>query len=249
MASLEPGLQLRDVWASYGPRKVLSGMTLKVSPGEIVAMLGHNGAGKTTALRVAAGVKAPDSGSVRLDGSDVARLGASARARAGVALMPEGVAGIFPTLTVAQNLAAIAQRGDRGSAATEAEKIAAPFDVMGILRGVFADVLVERRDQVAGSMSGGQRQMLAVSIALARNPTVLLLDEPSTGLAPLVVERIFRTVADIAAETQTAVVIVEQDIANALKIATRVEILHTGRIVASFKRDEFPAVTELWHYF
>lgn len=204
-------------------------------------MLGHNGAGKTTALRIAAGLKSPSRGRVLLFGRDAKGLGAARRAGAGMALVPEGVSGLFPTLTVRQNLEAIErpQRDGQEGWATVEER----------LREAFHEVLVDRLDQVAGSMSGGQRQMLAISLALLRRPSVLLLDEPSTGLAPIVVDAIFDVVSEVGRRTGTAVLLVEQDVAHALKIATRVVIVQSGEVVAAFPREQCPPPTELWRYF
>jgi branched-chain amino acid transport system ATP-binding protein len=238
LALSEPALELDGVRASYGARTVLEGFSLSLAPGEIVALLGHNGAGKTTALRVAAGLKAPSAGKVRMLGRDVGRLNASARARSGLALVPEGVRGIFPTLTVRQNLeTARPASSEHGNELDE------------LLEEAFGDVLVARANQVAGSMSGGQRQMLAISIALRRHPSVLLLDEPSTGLAPVIVDRIFGVVGELPARTGTSVLVVEQDVSAALRIATRVQVIQTGRLVAEFSREECPPPTELWRYF
>jgi branched-chain amino acid transport system ATP-binding protein len=241
LVSSEIALRLRGIRASYGARDVLDGIDLDVASGEVLALLGHNGAGKTTALRVVVGLKRPEAGTVCLLGHDIARLRCSARARAGLALVPEGAAGIFPTLTVRQNLAAATPAGRSG--------VAHEADIESKLEAAFGEVLVDRADQIAGSMSGGQRQMLAISLALIRRPSVLLLDEPSTGLAPAVVQRIFSVVADLSDQTGTAVVIVEQDVAAALKIATRIVILQSGKLVVEYSRETCPPATELWRYF
>jgi branched-chain amino acid transport system ATP-binding protein len=117
------------------------------------------------------------------------------------------------------------------------------------LKDLFGEVLVDNADQIAGSMSGGQRQMLAIAVALARRPTVLLLDEPSTGLAPMIVERILRVVETLVKTTPTSVILVEQNLSNALKVSSRAVVVQSGSIAAEFARDEFPDPTELWHYF
>lgn len=243
MASPEPpALELRSLTAGYGARKVLTGLDLHVQPGELVAVVGHNGAGKTTALRVAAGLKTPSEGSTFQSGRDLRGMSASARARGGLGLVPEGVAGLFPTLTVRENLDAVqvyAEAKDPdGWAHVEAE-----------MRALFATVLEDRSGQVAGSMSGGQRQMLAIALALTRRPSVLLLDEPSTGLGPAIVGTIFKVLETLVASTSTAVVLVEQNLADALKVAHRVVVVQSGRAVATFPRDNFPPATELWKYF
>jgi branched-chain amino acid transport system ATP-binding protein len=242
LASPETALELRGITAAYGKREVLRGLELSVAAGEVLAVLGHNGAGKTTALRVVAGLKSPSAGSVHLMSKDVGGLGASKRALTGLALVPEGVSGIFPSLTVRQNLDAIERRRTNGDRAGWSQ-------VETRLHEAFSDVLVDRVDQLAGSMSGGQRQMLAISLALLRRPTVLLLDEPSTGLAPIIVERIFEVIDDLVKATGTAVLLVEQDITHALKIATRVVVVRSGAIIAEFSHDECPSSTELWRLF
>lgn len=241
MDSSDIALQLNRVSASYGRRMALDNLSLSVGRGEALAVLGHNGAGKTTALRVAVGLKRPQSGMVKLAGRTIGSLGCCDRARAGLALVPEGVVGLFPTLTVHQNLAAVKP--------AEQQDVSFDLDVEQALFSAFPEVLEDRADQVAGTMSGGQRQMLAISLALIRRPSVLLLDEPSTGLAPSVVQRIFSVVAEISKATGMGVLIVEQDVAAALKIATRIAIFQSGAVVAEYSRQECPPPTELWRYF
>lgn len=235
-------LDVRGISANYGARQVLDDFSLQLQPSELVAVLGHNGAGKTTALKVIAGLKVPRSGTVAMDGRPLKGMPTFARTRRGLGVVPEGVAGLFPTLTVRQNLAAVVPC--EGNPQTDA------WDKMQEhLNELFGEVLVDKADQVAGSMSGGQRQMLAISMALARRPTVLLLDEPSTGLAPMIVERILRVVETLVKTTPTSVVLVEQNLANALKVSSRAVIVQSGSIAAEFTRDEFPDPTELWRYF
>ncbi len=237
MSTDGPLLSLSGISAGYGPRSVLRSIDLDVHPGDVLAVVGHNGAGKTTTLRVITGLKRPRRGRVRFLGHDVGQLSAERRARAGIALVPEGVRGLFATLTVAENLAVA-----RGAGARDR-------DLEQRLDEAFGEVLVERRNQVAGSMSGGQRQMLALSIALLRRPRVLLLDEPSTGLAPRVVQRIFGLIDDVARRPHTAIVVVEQNLKAALSIATRVCVLQAGEVAVSFPASDCPAPAELWRYF
>lgn len=235
-------LDVDNISAEYGARQVLDGFTLRVAPGELVAVLGHNGAGKTTALRVIAGLKASKSGTVAMSGEPLKGLSTNARTRRGLGVVPEGVAGLFPTLTVKQNLAAVVP-------CEETVRTQAWTQMEDHLNDIFGEVLVDRKNQIAGSMSGGQRQMLAIAMALARRPKVLLLDEPSTGLAPLIVGSILKVVETLVNTTSTSVVLVEQNLANALRVSSRALVVQSGRVAAEFKRDEFPDPTELWRYF
>jgi len=236
LVSPEVALQFESVKAGYGARTVFENLDLTVNQGEVLALLGHNGAGKTTAMRVASGLTKVKSGQVRLGGLEMVKMNAAARSRAGLSMVPQGVVGLFKTLTVQQNMQAARPTN---------------HDVLmeqRLLDG-FEDVLVQRKDQTAGTMSGGQQQILAISLALLRSPSVLLLDEPSTGLAPTVVKRILKMVSDLAQAEGTTVIIAEQDIASALTVATRVCILQSGELVADFARAECPPPTELWRYF
>jgi branched-chain amino acid transport system ATP-binding protein len=236
-----PSLEMTGVTASYGSRKVLDNFHLTVARGELVSVLGHNGAGKTTALRVAAGLKAPTSGSVSMFGVKLDGVRTYARARMGMGFVPEGVSGLFPTLTIRQNLAAVRPAANENSAAWQTME--------DHIRELFGEVLVNKVDNVAGSMSGGQRQMLAIAMALRRRPSLLLLDEPSTGLAPIVVERILRVVETLVKTTSASVVLVEQNFANALRVSSRTVIVQSGRVKAELTHDQFPEPTELWRYF
>jgi branched-chain amino acid transport system ATP-binding protein len=220
-------LELRDVEARYGPVRALHGVTLDVEEGELVSVLGANGAGKTTTLRAVSGtVRA--TGDIVLDGQRVTRRGPEAMARLGVAHVPEG-RGTFATLSVLDNLrlGAWTRRGA----------------VDGDLRRVFAFFprLEERRDQQAGTLSGGEQQMLALGRALMARPRLLLLDEPSLGLAPLVVREIFEVLAKINADDGTTIVVVEQNAALALRHAARAYVLETGRVVLGGPAEELRA--------
>jgi branched-chain amino acid transport system ATP-binding protein len=210
-------LELRDVEARYGPVRALHGVTLDVDEGELVSVLGANGAGKTTTLRAISGtVRA--SGDIVLDGQRVTRRGPEAMARLGVAHVPEG-RGTFAALSVLDNLrlGAWTRRGA----------------LDGDLRRVYAFFprLEERRVQQAGTLSGGEQQMLALGRALMARPRLLLLDEPSLGLAPLVVREIFDALSKMNADDGTTIVVVEQNAALALRHAARAYVLETGRVV------------------
>jgi branched-chain amino acid transport system ATP-binding protein len=208
-------LELREVRAAHAGITVVHGLSLRVAAGQVVALLGPNGAGKTTALRVAAGVHPVQSGALLLGGRDV--TGASPRdlARAGVCLIPEG-RGVFPNLSVRDNLLMMTFAG-RSRAQIE-EVAFSRFPVLG-----------QRAGQAAGTLSGGEQQMLALARGLATDPAVLLLDELSMGLAPLIVGRLYEHVAEIARQG-VAVLVVEQFAAAALGIADHAAVLVRGRV-------------------
>jgi branched-chain amino acid transport system ATP-binding protein len=217
MPDAEPLLELRDVHAGYGQIEVLHGIDLAVPPASVVALLGPNGAGKTTALSVAAGLLAPTSGHVLVAGRDVTGVKAEDLARRGVATIPEG-RGVFPNLSVRENLLMATYSGID---IRRAEEVAYErFPRLG-----------ERRNQLAGTMSGGEQQMLALARGLAVEPAVLLLDELSMGLAPLVVEDFYRTVAQIA-QSGTSILVVEQFARIVLDVADIAAVMVNGRIRA-----------------
>jgi len=208
-------LRLEGIRAGYRRTQVLHGVDLTVPPGSAVGLLGANGAGKTTLLRVAAGLMAPTAGSVSLDGEAVTALGTHERARRGLCLIPEGRA-IFRQLTVRENLAM--QVGGRGLD-DAIDRAAAAFPV-----------LRDRLGQQAGTLSGGQQQMLAVARALVTDPRIVLADELSVGLAPVVVDEIFEALAVLEAEGRS-LLLVEQYVERAVGIADYVYILQKGEIV------------------
>ena len=207
-------LELRNVCAGYGSGKVLHDVNLVVPDGAVVALLGPNGAGKTTLLRVASGLLRPSSGHVLLDGTDVSGASPYELARAGICHVPEG-RGVFPTLSVADNLRLQAPR-------------AANRDRMERATSVFPR-LAQRRSQLAGTLSGGEQQMLALSRAYVADPVTVLLDEVSMGLAPKIVDEIFDYLRRLAAEG-LSLLVVEQYVARALELADYVYILNRGRI-------------------
>ncbi|MFG1697881.1 ABC transporter ATP-binding protein [Nonomuraea sp. NPDC049309] len=215
--------------AGYGDAQVLHGVRFTVRQGEVCAILGPNGAGKTTLLRALSGmVKAR--GTITLGGTDLTGRPPDAVARLGVAHVPEG-RGTFMPLTVEENLRLGAfVRRDRAAVARDLDRIYTYFPV-----------LKKRLKQAAGSLSGGEQQMLAIGRALMLRPKVLLLDEPSLGLAPLVTRELFRIVQAINAEEQTTVVVVEQNAHLALGIAQQAHVLETGRIVLSGTAAEIQA--------
>ncbi len=218
---MTPLLTVRNLETWYGPVRAIRGVNLDVSKGRIVTVLGANGAGKTTLLNTIAGVIDPLKGSVEFKGTKISGLDADAVARLGVALVPEGRQ-VFPFLTVAENLmvGAFARRGD-GAVAADIEQIYSWFPR-----------LRERQGQHGGLLSGGEQQMLAIGRALMSKPSLLLLDEPSLGLSPLLTKDIFAMVRRIAEETGLSVLVVEQNAAVALATAHDGYIMELGRIVA-----------------
>jgi branched-chain amino acid transport system ATP-binding protein len=217
MASM---LELIDIHTYYGNIHALKGISLNVQKGEIVTLIGANGAGKTTTLRTITGMNRLRQGSIILDGEDMSSFRAHEVVYKGVALVPEG-RGIFARLTVSENL-------DLGAYSRKDQNIEADLERVF---GIFSR-LKERRRQVAGTLSGGEQQMLAIGRALMAHPRLLLLDEPSMGLAPVLVETIFDTIQQINREG-TTVLLVEQNALMALSIAHRAYVLQTGRIVMS----------------
>ncbi len=221
-------LAVRDVQAGYGPVQVLTGVSLDVSAGEVVVVLGANGAGKTTLLRAISGM-IPVQGSVQLDGAEVAGRRPEDLLRLGVAHVPQG-RGTFNDLTVDDNLRVGGFTRSADEVAADAERW---LDLFPRLR--------ERREQLAGSMSGGEQQMLAIARALMSRPSLLLLDEPSLGLAPLVTRDVFDSIQSIVAELGTGVLVVEQNANLALGIADRGYVLETGTVVSSGTAAELSA--------
>jgi branched-chain amino acid transport system ATP-binding protein len=214
-----PLLDIEDVHVYYGAIHVLKGVSIQVAEGEIVTLIGANGAGKSTTLRTINGFLHPLEGSIRLDGNDISTLPPHKVARLGVAHCLEGRR-MFPRMTVEENLELGAYRHDERSQL--AEDIGAVFEMFPRLE--------ERRAQPAGTLSGGEQQMCALGRALMSRPRVLMLDEPSMGLAPNIVEEMFQTIARIA-DGGTTVLLVEQNAAMALEIADRGYVIETGRIV------------------
>ncbi len=212
-------LEVNNVNAYYGNIHALKGVSLIVEEGEIVSLIGGNGAGKTTTLRTISGLMKPRSGSVTLEGQDLLAYKAHELPTRGVAMVPEG-RGVFAKMTVLENLEMGAyHRNDREGTKED-------------LKGVYElfPRLLERRTQVAGTLSGGEQQMLATARALMARPSLLLMDEPSMGLAPVLVEAIFDTIVRINQEG-TTVLLVEQNAHMALQVANRGYVLQTGEIV------------------
>ena len=212
-----PLLELRGLSARYGTREALHGIELSVDDGEVVAVLGANGAGKTTTLRAISGT-VKTSGEIVYAGAALARR-PDAVARAGIAHVPEG-RGTFAQLSVAENLRLGAHiRRDRAAVKADAKSVLERFPV-----------LADRRRQLAGSLSGGEQQQLALARALMQRPRLLLLDEPSLGLAPIVVAELFRVIAELNEKDGLSVLVVEQNASLALAASSRAYVLEVGRV-------------------
>jgi len=221
---LPPGIAIKGVQAAYGRIEVLHGVDLVVPPGSVFALLGPNGAGKSTLLKVISGRMRPTSGEVLIGDRSVGRTSTEKLARSGLCAIPEG-RGVFPNLTVRENLRIWTYRG--GISAKEVED--RTFENFPRLK--------ERRRQMAGTLSGGEQQMLAISRALVTEPKVLLLDELSMGLAPLVVGELYELVATLARQGMT-ILLVEQFVTTALSVAGRAAIMVHGRIEQEGSPDE-----------
>jgi branched-chain amino acid transport system ATP-binding protein len=213
-----PILELKDLSVSYGGIKAVRGINLHVNAGELVTLIGANGAGKSTTLRAITGLIHPSGGKVIYNGSDITNTDSFKLVRQGLVMVPEG-RGIFGQLTIEENLAMGAfVRNDSAAVAQEIENV---FEIFPRLK--------ERRKQSAGTLSGGEQQMLAMGRALLAKPKLLLLDEPSMGLAPLMIKKIFETVAMISKQG-TTILLIEQNAKLALKAANRAYVMESGVI-------------------
>jgi branched-chain amino acid transport system ATP-binding protein len=216
-------LELEDVHVHYGKIEALKGISFTVDEGEVVTLIGSNGAGKSTTLRTISGVRPVSTGSIRFGGQDISGVAAHRRVEMGISQAPEG-RGIFPGMTVIENLdmgAYTRPRSQRSGIQTDLKRVLELFPR-----------LAERRNQTGGTLSGGEQQMLAIGRALMAHPRLLLLDEPSMGLAPKLVAQIFEIISEIN-QAGTTILLVEQNAAMALQRAHRAYVLETGRIVRS----------------
>jgi branched-chain amino acid transport system ATP-binding protein len=212
-------LEIKDVHVHYGKIEALKGISLEVGEGEIVSLIGANGAGKTTTLRMISGIRSVTSGSVLFEGNDITKVPGHRRVIAGIGQAPEG-RGCFPGMTVHENLlmGAYTRKDDTSKDLAEVYEL--------------FPRLAERKTQAAGTMSGGEQQMVAIGRAMMTKPKVLLLDEPSMGLAPMLVAQIFSIIVEIN-RRGTTVLLIEQNAQQALQIANRAYVLETGSIVKS----------------
>jgi len=228
-------LDVRDLEAGYGKKTVLQGVSFRVDEGEIVALLGHNGAGKSTTLKTLLGLLPARAGSVRFAGQEWANGDPAANVKRGLALVPQG-RGVFPDLSVTENLMLGAYtQGDRAGA----------LQHMGEILDLFP-ILAERTAQRVGTMSGGQQQMVAVGTALMQRPRLMMMDEPSLGLAPVLVQRVLETAVQINRRFGTAIVLVEQNIKTALGMSSRAYVMKSGRIVLERQAAELLAAQDSW---
>jgi branched-chain amino acid transport system ATP-binding protein len=220
-------LEIDALSAGYGGVPALQGVTLRVAAGELVAIVGPNGAGKTTLFKTISGILRPAAGAIRFEGKDLLAVAAAARPHLGIAHVPEGRQ-VFPSLSVLENLEMGAYtRAGRVDWRQNLEKIYSWFPV-----------LAQRAKSAAGALSGGQQQMLAIARGLASSPRLLMLDEPSMGLAPAVADEIFERIVSIHADAGLTVLLVEQRVAEALHFANRGYVLETGRVVLEGTHDQ-----------
>lgn len=225
-------LEVRDLVAGYGGVPILRGLSLDVQPGEIVAVLGANGVGKTTLNRAISGLIRTTSGAIRFDGTPISGLSAPDIVAAGLIHVPEGRK-IFPNMSVRENLELGSYRRGRVNRAANLERV---FGIFPRLR--------ERTGQFAGTLSGGEQQMLAIGRGLMAEPRLIIMDEPSLGLSPLLVEEMFALISRIAAEG-LAVMLVEQNVVQSLELAARAYVLENGAVVMAGSADDLKRDTRL----
>jgi len=234
-----PLLELRDLTVSYGRIEAVRGISIVVEEGELVTLIGANGAGKTTTMRAISGIRPLSRGSVWFDGADISKMKAHERVLAGIVQAPEG-RGVFPGMTVLENL-------EMGAYARVFPTKAEHDATLGRVFELFPR-LEERRSQVGGTLSGGEQQMLAIGRALMARPRLLLLDEPSMGLAPMIIQQIFRIITEIN-QAGTTILLVEQNAQQALSRSDRAYILETGEVVTTGSGKELlvdPAVKQAY---
>jgi branched-chain amino acid transport system ATP-binding protein len=212
-------LEIDDIEVYYGDAQALFGLSLEVGEGEVVTLVGSNGAGKTTTLRAVAGIRSPRSGDIRFEGKSLVKVPPHNRAEQGIALVPEG-RDLWPQMSVRENL----ELGAFGKQARPRVE-----ESLGQVFSLFPR-LEERVDQLAGSLSGGEQQMCAIGRALMSKPRLLMFDEPSLGLAPILVRQVFETVSHLHADEGLTILLVEQNLRKALEIADRGYVIETGRI-------------------
>ena len=234
----DDAIQLKDVSVRYGSREVLHECTLTVQPGEMVALVGHNGAGKTTLLRAICGLVALSGGSLTMGGKDLRHHTAAWRARLGLGMVPDaGRGAVFGPLTVKENLR-IARDLSTGGIDVSDEAVQKLFPPLYAHLG-----------NPSSDLSGGERQMLAIAMSLLREPRFLLLDEPSVGLAPMLVTEAMNALRNIVESFGIGVLLVEQNVQAALRVADRIVVLKNGQIIRNFVPSEIESVHQLWELF
>ena len=232
-------LEIKDLHVFYGKIEAIKGISVVVNQGEIVTLIGANGAGKTTTLKTVSGLRPVSSGSIIFDGQDISGMSAHERVELGISQVPEG-RGIFPGMTVLENLeiGKYFRKDRRNEMNEDLEKVYHLFPR-----------LKERASQAGGTLSGGEQQMLAIGRALMARPKVLLLDEPSMGLAPMMIQNIFNIITEINTSLGTTILLVEQNAQQALQRAHRAYVLETGKVVKEAKASDLlndPAVREAY---
>ncbi|MDF2373609.1 MAG: ATP-binding cassette domain-containing protein [Rhizobiaceae bacterium] len=227
----------KNLIAGYGGKPVLEKVSFTLEDGEILAFFGHNGAGKSTTLKAVLGLIDTIEGEVILNGENIEKMSVDQRLERGMKLLPEG-RGVFPDLSVRENIEVV----DAVNRKNGRQMISAP-DVYELL-----PVLAERRSSIAGELSGGQQQMLALGIALLGSPKCLLLEEPSVGLQPDLVENLFSKISEVCKHLRVPAILIEHKIVSALKIADKVMIINSGRLVFNGSKQEAEKI-DLWNYF
>lgn len=231
-------LSIEDLQGGYGRKQVVFDVDLHVHEGEILGILGHNGSGKSTTIRTVIGINKPFGGRITFDGHDVTGHGSRQNVKAGMAMIPSERF-VFTDMTVTDNLLlGGAKDPDEDRRAKRLEMVQTLFPI-----------LVERANQLAGTMSGGQQRMVSLGMALMASPKLLMLDEPSLGLAPAIVQQIFGTVRQLADTDGLAVLLLEQNVGQALKIVDRCAVMRSGRVILEETRDEMLARESYWDLF
>jgi ABC-type branched-subunit amino acid transport system ATPase component len=230
-------LEARDLVAGYGDKSILEKISFTLEKGEILAFFGHNGAGKSTTLKAILGILPTQEGQILLEGERIDQLSIGARLKRGLRLLPEG-RGVFPDLNVEDSIEIVARsnRDPNGSKISQADI----YDLLPVLK--------DRRKIIAGEMSGGQQQMLAFGLALLGSPKCLLLEEPSVGLQPDLVEELFGKMSDICKQLSISAILIEHKIVSAMKIADHVMIINSGKLVFNGTKAEAEKIN-LWNYF
>jgi branched-chain amino acid transport system ATP-binding protein len=230
-------LEVRDLVSGYQNKKVLHGLNLEMEDGDVIGIIGHNGAGKTTFLKTLFGLVPPWEGEIIYKGRNIAGRRPELNVQEGIAFMPQGQ-GLFPDLTIMENLE-MSSFGLKDK--TFQKRVNYVFELFPILE--------ERKNQRAGTLSGGEQRMLSLSLTLMREPTLIFLDEPSLGLAPRIVQLVMNTIAQINCQFNNSIILVEQNFEQVKKVAKKINVIKLGRIVFSGSLDPTMDKRELWKFF